>query len=79
MNLSQYSPDSQKAFVVFLLFVIVVLLCFIGYIGLYTKSLEKKIIEPSEAQAILDTLPDNQDANGLSSQDKAKFLNGLGE
>lgn len=79
MNLSQYSPDSQKAFVVFLIFVVIVLLCFIGYMGLYTKSLEKEVIEPAEAQAILDTLPDNPDANGLSSQDRANLLNGLGE
>lgn len=79
MDLSKYSPDSQKSFVVFLFFVIVVLLCFIGYIGLYTKSLEEKVIEPTEAQAILDELPDNQDSNGLTSQDKATLLKGLGE
>lgn len=79
MNLSQYSPDSQKAFVVFLVFVIVVLLSFVGYLGLYTKSLEEKLVEPSEAQAYLDTLPDNPDANGLSSQDKAGILNGLNQ
>ena len=79
MNLSQYSPDSQKAFVVFLCFVIFVLLCFVGYYGLYVKDLEKKVIEPAEAQAILDTLPDNPESNGLSSKDKAGLLNGLGE
>lgn len=79
MDLSKYSPDSQKSFVVFLFFVIIVLLCFIGYIGLYTKSLEEKVIEPAEAQGILDTLPDNQNSNGLSSEDKAKLLKGLGE
>ncbi|MBY0539115.1 hypothetical protein K2P56_01605 [Patescibacteria group bacterium] len=79
MNLSQYSPDSQKAFLAFLFFVVIVLLCFIGYQGLYTKSLEEKVIEPQEAQAILDTLPDNPDSDGLTSQDRASLLNELGQ
>ncbi len=77
IDLSKYSPDSKKYFLVFLLFVIVFLLSVIGYMGMQALDLEKQQITDVEAQTILDTLPNNPDANGLTPKDKAKILDEL--
>lgn len=74
---SQYSAGSQKSFVIFLFVVILGLLGVIGYLWMYIQDLEKEIVTPEEAQAILDQLPDNPDADGLSPRDRAQLLQGL--
>ncbi len=75
---SQYSAASRKSFIVFLFVVVLLLLGVIAYMGMYAKDLETEIITAEEAQSILDTLPENPDATGLSPKDKAGLLQGLG-
>ncbi len=73
----QHFSGSHKSLVLFLLIVIVLLLGIIGYVGMYAKDLEEQIVTPEEAQAIIDQLPDNPEADGLSPQDRARILEGL--
>lgn len=79
MNLSSmYSESSKKSFIIFLIVVIFLLLGVIAYIGLYAKDLEREIVTDAEAVVILDALPDNPDANGMTPADKAALLKDLG-
>lgn len=77
MDTTTYSPASKKSFVIFLLVVILFLIGVIVYMGMQIQVLKKEIVTPEEAQAALDQLPDNPDADGLSPLDRAKILEGL--